>query len=187
MKTKWFFGFVIAVLTLIGTQQEYGNAHNQTIIVQFNAKNLTADAVEATIIKLKQDLKIANASNIKVSYLTNNSLKISYHSQANTTHIKQRLVNASTQKQKLPYSLDVFEIDALPSNDVNGLSVEVFQQKTDRLQDAKTLHFTAYGLRKNYANRFQNITVSHYFLFSKQHFNYKIPEVRAGPTALTIA
>ncbi|KAA5825084.1 hypothetical protein FPF71_07765 [Algibacter amylolyticus] len=201
MIARWCISILIFSLTLFGAvSQQQMVVANQEIVLQFQDADLTTYQTEKTVAALTLQLQDLGAQKIQVLSKANGTLKITYYSDADITHIKQTLAKESQLSLKLTtqdknssqfpfndsdvsYYLDVYEIHKGQDSgwDFDGaISLEV-KVKSDRFLDPNFLSvgYLAYSYQENllqvaYINR-REVAIQ---LSSPLH---TIPEVRAGP------
>lgn len=203
MNSRRYIGALIIVLTFLGAvYQQQSTIPNQEIVLQFTDAKVTSVDTQNTIALVKEQLQYLGADNIQVKETAGGTLKITYYSATNVSHIKKglskenalslghNLNNQEKKSSKLPienssisYNLNVYEIQN--GNDTNWNFVEnsILQIKSDneRLLNPNVFVSVIVSDDKddvNYKvayNTFRNIALS------IDNASHNIPEVRAGP------
>lgn len=203
MKTKLHFGLLVVLLAFLATFLEQTTVPNQQIVIQFSNEAHTTQDTENAIEAIQNKLQSIGATQIEIGQNNDGRLRITYHSNAEVTHIQNVLFNAedfkldyaSTQNQptNFPeerhtknYELDVSEIKS--SSDINwnfeGTRVTEVNQKTDHSNPIK-VNSSAKQFNAKQSNEIIKVAVALNTTVAivTDHLSYKIPEVRAGPTS----
>ena len=202
MSIKFFFGFLISMVSLLGLSlQQPSNTHQEIIIKYSDAKGITLETQNNTIAIVKKQLQKIGINYLKVSKDHQGHLKISYFSSLDTAFIKKVLNEGNyfavsylpnqNNKQTEDHSgtkslnlrLDIFKIPKTFENPIenSGLVVQLLS-KTDRyfIQDV----FGGYSL---FNNQYGCLTLQNKFKYhSKQETKVDIEylktiQIRAGP------
>ena len=204
MKTKWYFGALLIVFTLLGVYQNQVSEPNQQIVVQFTNVSITSDEAKSTITTLKKQLEALGATKVQVKDLKSGQLKITYYCDANVKNVKEILSNEShfalkyasnntskssnktSDKDSKNYKFDVFEIHKTTDiqSGLDGKCVLNFKQDFDRFYNPNVYIFSeeinnkekCYFVKVAYKIR-RNIAIT------IDNISGNIPEVRAGPDA----
>jgi len=202
MSIKFFFGFLISMVSLLGLSlQQTSNTHQEIIIKYSDAKGITLETQNNTIAIVKKQLQKIGINYFKVSKDHQGHLKISYFSSLDTASIKKVLNEGNyfavsylpnqNNKQTEDHSgtkslnlrLDIFKIPKTFENPIenSGLVVQLLL-KTDRyfIQDV----FGGYSL---FNNQYGCLTQQNKFKYhSKQETKVDVEclktiQIRAGP------
>jgi hypothetical protein len=201
MSIKFFFGFLISMVSLLGLSlQQPSNSHQEIIIKFCDAKVITLETQNNTIAIVKKQLQKIGINYLKVSKNHQGHLKISYFSSLDTASIKKVLNEGNyfavsylpnqnnkqsnhTGTKSLNLRLDIFKIPKTFENPVenSGLVVQLLS-KTNRyfVQDI----FGGYSL---FHNQYGCLTKQNKFKYhSKQETKVgvkclKTIQIRAGP------
>jgi len=202
MSIKFFFGFLISMVSLLGLSlQQPSNTHQEIIIKFIDAKGITLENQNNTIAIVKKQLQKIGINYLKISKDHQGHLKISYFSSLDTTSIKKVLNEGNyfavsylpnqNNKQSEDHSgtkslnlrLDIFKIPKTFENPIenSGLVVKLLS-KTDRyfIQDV----FGGYSL---FHNQYVCLTQQNKFKYqSKQETKVDVEclktiQIRAGP------
>ena len=202
MSIKFFFGFLISMVSLLGLSlQQTSNTHQEIIIKYSDAKGITLETQNNTIAIVKKQLQKIGINYIKISKDHQGHLKISYFSSLDTASIKKVLNEGNyfalsylpnqNNKQTEDHSgtkslnlrLDIFKIPKTFENPIenSGLVVQLLS-KTDRyfIQDV----FGGYSL---FNNQYGCLTQQNKFKYhSKQETKVDVEclktiQIRAGP------
>ena len=202
MSIKFFFGFLISMVSLLGLSlQQTSNTHQEIIIKYSDAKGITLETQNNTIAIVKKQLQKIGINYFKVSKDHQGHLKISYFSSLDTASIKKVLNEGNyfalsylpnqNNKQTEDHSgtkslnlrLDIFKIPKTFENPIenSGLVVQLLS-KTDRyfIQDV----FGGYSL---FNNQYGCLTQQNKFKYhSKQETKVDVEclktiQIRAGP------
>ena len=202
MSIKFFFGFLISMVSLLGLSlQQTSNTHQEIIIKYSDAKGITLETQNNTIAIVKKQLQKIGINYFKVSKDHQGHLKISYFSSLDTASIKKVLNEGNyfalsylpnqNNKQTEDHSgtkslnlrLDIFKIPKTFENPIenSGLVVQLLL-KTDRyfIQDV----FGGYSL---FNDQYDCLTQQNKFKYhSKQETKVDVEclktiQIRAGP------
>ena len=202
MSIKFFFGFLISMVSLLGLSlQQPSNTHQEIIIKFSDAKGIILETQNNTIAIVKKQLQKIGINYFKVSKDHQGHLKISYFSSLDTASIKKVLNEGNyfalsylpnqNNKQTEDHSgtkslnlrLDIFKIPKTFENPIenSGLVVQLLL-KTDRyfIQDV----FGGYSL---FNNQYGCLTQQNKFKYhSKQETKVDVEclktiQIRAGP------
>ena len=202
MSIKFFFGFLISMVSLLGLSlQQPSNTHQEIIIKYSDAKGITLETQNNTIAIVKKQLQKIGINYLKVSKNHQGHLKISYFSSLDTAFIKKVLNEGNyfavsylpnqNNKQTEDHSgtkilnlrLDIFKIPKTFENPIenSGLVVQLLS-KTDRyfIQDV----FGGYSL---FNNQYGCLTQQNKFKYHpKQETKVNVEclktiQIRAGP------
>ena len=202
MSIKFFFGFLISMVSLLGLSlQQTSNTHQEIIIKFSDAKGIILETQNNTIAIVKKQLQKIGINYIKISKDHQGHLKISYFSSLDTASIKKVLNEGNyfalsylpnqNNKQTEDHSgtkslnlrLDIFKIPKTFENPIenSGLVVQLLS-KTDRyfIQDV----FGGYSL---FNDQYDCLTQQNKFKYhSKQETKVDVEclktiQIRAGP------
>lgn len=198
MKTRWYFGALIVIITLFGLSQDNLMVPNQEIVLEFSNTKVANSNNEIIITKLKKQLKTIGVLKVSVRKVANGNLVISYHSNASISNVKKILTpqvlgvdyasSNSENPLKLPieqsYNLDVFEIQQTTDTGFGSSGKFLFELKQDydRFSNPNVNLYAAQITSYN-----KNIEVAAASKQSKtiavaiNNIPHKIPEGRAGP------
>lgn len=203
MNSRRYIGALIIVLTFLGVvYQQQNTIPNQEIVLQFTDAKVTSVDTQNTIALVKEKLQNLGANNIQVKETVEGTLKITYYSTTNVSHIKKSLseenslslgYNLNNQDKKssnlpienssISYNLNVYEIQNGNNTDWNFVENTILQIKSDNERLFYPNVFVSIivsddkeaGNYKVAYNTFRNIALA----IDKASHN--IPEVRAGP------
>jgi len=203
MNSRRYIGALIIVLTFLGVvYQQQNTIPNQEIVLQFTNAKVTSVDTQNTIALVKEKLQNLGANNIQVKETVEGTLKITYYSTTNVSHIKKSLseenslslgYNLNNQEKKpsnlpienssISYNLKVYEIQNGNNADWNFVENTILQIKSDNERLFNPNVFVSIivsddkeeGNYKVAYNTFRNIALA----IDKASHN--IPEVRAGP------
>lgn len=202
MKAKWCISAIIFILTLFGVvNQQQMVLPNQEIVLQFTDVELSSEAAQITIAKLKSQLQAIGVDNLKLEEGVNGQLKITYYSDADVASIQKKLskikiialdydLNAEGHSKipheniEISYNLDVYEIQKTNDflSDIDTKFVLEPKFKNDRSSSSNfdisfiDIQFNNQGELVKVAYKVsQNISIE---ISEALHI---IPEVRAGP------
>lgn len=204
MKTKLHFGILIILFSFLGTYLEQATAPNQQVVIQFSDENISEIDAQNTVTVVKTQLQRLGVEHIQIKHNQNGELKITYYSDSEVEQIQNvllkenRLKFADHSETELPsdflshkngknYELNISQIQN--SNDVNWdferIEVVELHQKSEHSYNPKV---NTSGVEVNYklSNSLIKVAVkTNYTLASTiDRISYKIPEVRAGPSAI---
>lgn len=202
MKLKMRFGFAMALVMFLGIYLANHTVPNQQILVQFSNQQLTSDEIEASIEVLTERLHNLGVDQLQIGEYHNGQIKITYYSDSDVIRIQSilghlenvvieytgdhPLTNGSSNDEQT-IKINVTEIQNPITNnwDFEGTQVIELNQKSDqyyfqKLKFGPSQAIIAYQetfqfkrLLNSYGNK--NLSTS---------FDYKVPEVRAGPVGL---
>jgi hypothetical protein len=203
MNSRRYIGALIIVLTFLGVvYQQQNTIPNQEIVLQFTDAKVTSVDTQNTIALVKEKLQNLGVDNIQVKETVEGTLKITYYSTTNVSHIKKSLseenslslgYNLNNQDKKssnlpienssISYNLNVYEIQNGNNADWNFVENTILQIKSDNERLFNPNVFVSIivsddkeaGNYKVAYNTFRNIALA----IDKASHN--IPEVRAGP------
>ena len=137
MKARWCISAIIFILTLFGVvNQQQSSIPNQEIVLQFTDVELTSEAVQHTIAKLKSQLQSIGVEKLKVENSENGQLRITYYSDADVASIQKKLLKA--KRVALNYALNDEGQSKTPSKDIEisyNLDIYEIQKTNDFLSD----------------------------------------------------
>ena len=202
MKTKWYFGTFIFLLTLFVVNQQQISVPNQEIVVQFSSDEVTLLETQNTIAIVKKQLQEAGVEKIKVHRGENGAIKISYFSRVDVVSIKKIFSeeininlgvtsvfntkdfnNSQSNNNSDSYKLDVYEIKKGDDLDLenNGFAVEL-KSNNDRFFSLDVYFFkTEISISKVNKDEKVAYKIHRYLPVVKNNSSHIIPEVRAGP------
>lgn len=205
VKNRWFFSILILALIVLGNvaSRQQGNIPNQEIVLHFASESVSSEVTQNAISTVKDQLELAGIADIQVQELDNGQLKISYYSASDVASIKALLSKGNSLKlgyvsynnqgndkpseeDTIDYNLDVYEIQqGNDLSDIDGKLALETKAENDRFYNpnivtpSATFNFESKELIERVAFNFhKDIAIS-----IDKHA-YKIPEVRAGPSAL---
>ncbi|MFK5982118.1 MAG: hypothetical protein QM499_04315 [Flavobacteriaceae bacterium] len=201
MKTRWYFGTFIFLLSLFVVNQQQISIPNQEIVVQFSSDEVTLLETQNTIAIVKKQLQEAGVEKIKVQKGENGELKISYFSTIDIVSIKKILSEENdidlgitsvfnkeksnnSNKDSDSYKLDVYEIQKGDDLDLenNGFAVEL-KSNNDRFFSLEVYFInTEIDISKISKDEKVAYKIHRYLPVVKNNSLHIIPEVRAGPT-----
>lgn len=200
MKTKWYFGVLIAMLALFAVKQQDLAVPNQEIVLEFTNTKITSSEIQKTIAIVKKQLQTIGILNTKVVETQEGTLKISYYSVIDIERIKKTLSKThnteyqsytNDEDRSFPfsnkpntYSFDVHEI--LKGLDIGsgfkGKYVINLKQELDRFSNPNLFHFLAITDTKSIDKLVKTAQkVNKTIAIAIDHSSHVIPEVRAGP------
>ena len=126
MNPRWYIAFVVVALAFIGISVEQPIAHNQEIVVQFNAATNAPQEAEKAVAAVKTQLQRIGVHDVQITATFEGTLKITYFSNAEVNAVKA-LFSAHEQ---LEFGYTDFSTDPLtPSNSdhtsTNGYELKV--------------------------------------------------------------
>ena len=202
MGIKFFFGFLISMVSLLGLSLQQPSTTHQEIIIKFSdAEGITLETQNNTIAIVKKQLQKIGINYLKVSKDHQGHLKISYFSSVGTSFIKKVLNEGDhfaisylpdqnnkqtedhTRTKSLNLYLDVFRIPKIFEYPIenSGLVVQLIS-KTDRYFVPDV--FGSYSL---FHKKYACLTQQNKFKFhSKQETKVDVKclktiQIRAGP------
>jgi len=202
MKTKWYFGTFIFLLTLFVVNQQQISIPNQEIVVQFSSGEVSFLETQHTIAVVKKQLEQAGVEKIEVHIGENGAIKISYFSTIDIVSIKKifseendinlgvsSIFNTEKSNKSQPnknsdtYKLDVYEIQKGDDLDLenNGFAIEL-KSNNDRFF-VIDVYFIKTEIDISKVNKDEKVAykIHRYFPIVKNNSSHIIPEVRAGP------
>lgn len=205
MKTKWYFGALIIVITLLGIYQNRISEPNQEIVLKFTDVNITSDEAQSTIAIVKEQLKAIGVAIVQVHELNEGQLKIAYFSTADVASIKKILSkeknlkigyasnnqdeNSSdfpSNKKSKSYKLDVYEIhkNADLDSGLDGKLVLNPKLDYDRFYNPNIIILNN-DVDAEDGNRVVKVAFKVHvnIAIAIDNTSRNIPEVRAGPIA----
>ncbi len=208
MKTKWYFGTFIFLLTLFVVNQQQISIPNQQIVIQFANNEVTSVEVQQTIVTIKKQLKLIGVEHIQIRESEHGSLKISYFSDVNIASIKKIISeenkfqlgvspvfqnetsNEAPSKEKSNiYKLDVYEIQKGDDSekDLNRLALEL-KPEVDRFYKPN-VYFLKIEIDVWKTNKIEKVTfaIQKNIATEIDNASHIIPEVRAGPISFCIS
>ncbi|MFD0836845.1 hypothetical protein ACFQ0I_13785 [Mariniflexile aquimaris] len=205
MKTKWYFGALLIVFTLLGVYQNEFSEPNQEIALNFTDVNITSDDIETTISQLKVQLQAIGITNVRVKELKDGYYKIAYYSASDVASIKEILSkdknfkigleshdkdddssNNPSNKKTKTYKFDIYELHKSTDAEsgLGGKCVLSFKQDYDRFYNPNVII-----LNNELDNQEDDASVTVAFklyytiAIALDNSSGNIPEGRAGPTA----
>ena len=195
MKTKWYFGVLMAMLAFFAVKQQDMAVPNQEIALQFANTNVSASQIQNAITRIEKQLQGIGIVNTKVVEEAQGTLRISYYSVIDVERIKKILTNTHHRdyetltpfpfnNKQNHYKLEVYEI--LKGIDLGsgfkGKYVIDVKLEIDRFSNPELTHYVAIIDSKWRDQRVKtaqkvNTTVA----IAIDNTSYKIPEARAGP------
>ncbi|NNE32724.1 MAG: hypothetical protein HKN40_10170 [Winogradskyella sp.] len=206
MKTKLYFGFIIAIFTLFGVYIDASHTPNQQIVVHFSNVDKSPEETNNAIETISNKLLSIGVTKIQIGQVVDGRVRITYYSTAKLQIVKglflanegfrfayQSNPNNSGKEPKgqdnSGYELNISEISESNTTnwDFEGTLVIEQTQKSDRLSHPKTKVFAGFTPSKTKNATIQN-AISIYGLIHRSidAYAHKIPEVRAGPATLEI-
>ncbi len=202
MSTKFFFGFLISMVSLLGLGlQQPSNTHQEIIISFSDAKEITLETQNNTIAIIKKKLQKIGVNYFWVQKDDQGRLKISYFSSVDTAFIKKVLNQENhfavrylsnlynnqpvdrSDTNSSNYYIDVFEIPKTfenPTED-SGLVIQLLSN-TDRLfkQNLYDHYLSIVNEDSSLAQKFKSTFYSKKIIEVNAR-SCEIPQVRAGP------
>ncbi|MCF6308665.1 MAG: hypothetical protein L3J09_12040 [Flavobacteriaceae bacterium] len=208
MKTKWYFGTFIFLLTLFVVNQQQISIPNQQIVIQFVNNEVASVEVQQTIATIKKQLKLIGVEHIQIRESENGSLKISYFSDVNIASIKKIISeenefqlgvssisqnetsNEAPLKEKSnTYKLDVYEIQKGDDSekDLNRLAFEL-KPEIDRFFKPN-VYLLKIEIDVWKTNKIEKVafTIQKNIATEINKVSHIIPEVRAGPISFCVS
>ncbi len=199
MKNTWFVSLLIITLAVLGVSLDTSSIANQEIVLKFNNLDVPESESEQVIDFVKSQLRNIAVSNIKISKGEHGVLKITYHSDLDTTIIKETLSkevalmvenDSSSSDKELPFSneenlanyeLDVFEIQ--PAKDYIGATGIVVEIKNEIIRFFTPDAFPVLETLEEKHNSIAKVLCTTYGTktLEIQVGFCDIPEARAGP------
>ena len=205
MNWKWYIPLLVVILafTSAGMKQS-ATGPNQEIVVWFYADSVHDAAAQDVISTISHQLELLGAKDVRISKMSDGSLKILYYSTLDVAVIKKTLhennglptSGKTFPKRENPfgfpvdgsygfYNIDVVKIqqDVNQHNSFQGVLVEATWHLDNSLKPKKTPNAALWIF--DYESEFER---TNYALYIKDfHWigkaSYLIPEVRAGPIA----
>ncbi|GGW69638.1 hypothetical protein DFQ11_1058 [Winogradskyella epiphytica] len=203
MKTKLHVGILVVLLAFIGTYVERNTLPNQQIVIQFSDSEVSSEDTEKAIKAIQTKLESVGVTHIQIGKKENGQLKIVYHSDTDVEHIQNVLFKTNNFKlafqsqqdssNQYPehhraddYKLNISEIKTDSGSDwgVEDAQIVEINQKTDRLSFPQSNNFSnTVSIQQTNCIYSIAILVNNTVAIAIDNHSYKIPEVRAGPTA----
>ena len=205
MKTKWYFGALLIVFTLLGVYQNEFSEPNQEIALNFTDVNITSSDIETTISQLKVQLQAIGITNVRVKALKDGDYKIAYYSASDVASIKEILSkdkhfkialessnndadssNNPANKKAKTYKFDIYELHKSTDAEsgLDGKCILSFKQDYDRFYNPNVIILNN-ELDAQDENKIAEVAFKLYFkiAIALDTSSGNIPEGRAGPTA----
>lgn len=202
MKTKWYFGALLSVITLFVVTQQQIDVPNQQILFQFNTAKVSSTQAEFAILNVKQQLQTIGIRNTRVSKSENGVIKISYYSNVEVSSVKSQLAQSQNvtlgystlskdKKEEYPqdktsklYNLDVLEISQSKDTGSGFNDKYVIEAKHEYVRssnpDVQVFSVCIVCSKVNVLfNTTQKLNTSVAIAIDNNSYNF--PEVRAGP------
>ncbi|MCR8668424.1 hypothetical protein NO995_12080 [Aestuariibaculum sp. M13] len=199
MRTKWYFGALIVLISFLGIYQNRTSEPNQEIVLQFTDVEVTSDEAHCAIQEVTSQLQAIGADAVQVKQLQNGEVVISYYSAADVASIKDLLSDddslnigySNTANNQFPsddesktYKFDVFEIHK--ANDApsgfGGKHMLSAKQDFDRFFNPYVYYFnTIQDVNNNGLTVEVALKVFRDIAVAIDNTTGNIPEVRAGP------
>lgn len=202
MKNKWYISVLIFALAIIGISLEQTSVPNQEIVLQFAEDEVSLPQTKEAIAQVKSQLEAVDVDNIKIQELGNGTLKITYYSDIDVSEIKKifstetvaldytsydsdrKGTEIPSDKELKSYQLDVYEIQDI--NDIVDSSGNVVESKSEIIRFSTPDTYASINKQNRVVkNKTEKLayTVHKNIAIAIDNAEYKIPEVRAGPTA----
>ncbi|WP_452222833.1 hypothetical protein [Lacinutrix chionoecetis] len=199
MKTKWYFGALIVILTLFGASQENLVVPNQEIVLQFSGAPISSNQAQIAISNVKAQLETIGVSKIEVREEANGRLIIAYYSEAPVSNVKELLsaealltLNYASNSKDNPldfpiqshYNLDVYEISKSSDTGLGstGKLIFEFKQDYDRFSNPNLyVHTTTNDFAEQHVLVDVAYKLNKTIAIAINNIPHKIPEGRAGP------
>jgi len=202
MKTKWYLGALIIILTFLGISQEQYSVPNQEIVLQFINDEVSSDEAQDAIAIIIEQLESIGINYTQVRD-EEGKLKITYYSDIDIASVKKTLsedntleldyTNYNQNDSKSPidensnsYQLDVYEIQEGNDleSDSNKYALE-FKTENDRFF-TPNVYVSVELTQVKEKNKIKYIAYNTYknSAIAIENTLRKIPEVRAGPLAI---
>lgn len=204
MKTKLNFGILVILLAFLGTYLEQITVPNQQIVVQFSDKDISSEATENAIEVIQNRLQSIGVEYIEIGQNKDGQLKITYYSDTDVEFIQailskeeglkfafkpgdKKTTNSSENKNVKDYELNISEIQNSNHTNWDFERTEVVElnQKTDHSHNLK-VNASGGHIGARQSNRLIEVALeinNSVPIVIINHLSYKIPEVRAGPSA----
>lgn len=203
MKTKLHVGILVVLLAFIGTYVERNTLPNQQIVIQFSDSEVSSEDTEKALKAIQTKLESVGVTHIQIGKKENGQLKIVYHSDTDVEHIQNVLFKTNNFKlayqsqqdssNQFPehhsaddYKLNISEIKTDSGSDWGFEDAQIVEtnQKTDRLSFPQSNNFSnTVSIQQTNCIYTIAILVNNTVAIAIDNHSYKIPEVRAGPTA----
>ena len=201
MKIKLQFCVFVILLSFLGTYIEQTTIPNQQIVIQFSNADISSEDTENTIEIVKQQLQSIGVSKIEIGQQEDGKLKITYYSDADVERIQSILSkddhfkfthdsgsdnsNFPKNRNAKDFELNISEIqNSSPTNwDFEGVQIVEFNQKSDRFDHLKNNNSGQYNTIQSNSVVKVAIQVNTAVAIAIGNLAFKIPEVRAGPSA----
>jgi len=201
MKTKWYLGALIIILTFLGISQEQYSVPNQEIVLQFTNDEVSSDEAQDAIAIIIEQLESIGINDTQVRD-EEGKLKITYYSDIDIASVKKTLsedntleldyTNYNQNDSKPPidensnnYQLDVYEIQEGNDleSDSNKYALE-FKTENDRFF-TPNVYVSVESTQVKEKNKIEYIAYNTYknSAIAIENTLRKIPEVRAGPAS----
>ncbi len=201
MKNKVFFSAFILFLVLLGVGLGKTIVPNQELILEFSKDQRATNKTELALTLITHQLEAIAVQDVKVEILANGALKISYFSELDTVHIKDKIEQAigsslkdssyslSNQDAQFPlekenpyYKIAIYKTQDV--TDIDGNATTIIEPK---LKISRSTNYDVYAFLGKERLRDQTLTTKvayrrfKYIGIANRTATYKIPEVRAGP------
>lgn len=174
---------------------------NQQIVIQFSDTTVTVEDTENAIEAIQNKLESIGVSNIRIDETEKGQFKITYHSDADVSHIQMALFKSenfrityedsdrssdipSQNKSVKDYELNISEIKTNSNFNwgFDGVQITEINQKTDHSNPTK-VYYSGAHINTNH-NTIISVAVlaNNAVAIAIDNRSYNIPEVRAGPT-----
>jgi preprotein translocase subunit SecD len=203
MKTKLHFGVLVILLAFLGTYLEQTTVPNQQIVIQFSEENITSYAAENAIEVIQNKLESIGVEHLEIGQTEDGQLKITYYSDTDVAYIQSILskeeglkfafkseenksTNSPENRNIKDYELNISEIQN--TNHINWdferTEVVELNQKSDHSHNLK-VNSSADHIDAKQSNKLISVAlqVNYSATLEIDNLSYKIPEVRAGPSA----
>lgn len=202
MLKKWHIITLVLALALLSiTTRENVISPNQEIVLQFSDIHVNENEVKNTITLVKKQLEDLGAGNIEVKNNGAGVIKITYHSVADISIIKEifskddnldvdyKSHSQGRESNRFPanensisYNLDVFEIENETDWGLNGIHVVEFDSKSNHFFDPNPYLFSDKTEFKILNNTIKvAYAIRRYVAFTINNNSKSIPTGRAGP------
>ena len=118
MKTNWYLGALIFILTLFGFSQQQKEVPNQEIIFQFADNHVKLEVAQNAVAIVKKQLQSIGVDRIKVRETADGSFKITYYSDIDVAAIKE--IFSKEKNLELGYTFSDEEDKEFPSPEVSS-------------------------------------------------------------------
>jgi len=203
MRNKWYISALIFALVIFGISLKQTSVPNQEIVLQFTDVEVSLLESQKAITLVKNQLRGVGADNIKIQDVGSGTLKITYYSDLATSEIKKLFLaerslaidftsqDSDKKDTELPfeqdfqsYQLDVYEIQE--GQDLADSNGNVLEPKLEIIRFFNRDSYASNGREhseRTTKTEKQAYTVYKNIAIAIDNSSYKIPEVRAGPTA----